>query len=66
MEDCATALELCGGQLDDAALWLTQNATHVPSDKAALSDSHSPVSFQTVEVKNAVFMSKLLLKATES
>lgn len=28
-EDCAHALRTCGGQLDEAALWLTQNSSPV-------------------------------------
>ncbi|KAL0274818.1 UNVERIFIED_CONTAM: hypothetical protein PYX00_002852 [Menopon gallinae] len=50
-EDCVKALEICGGEIDDAALWLTQNATHVPLDADGTSDSNSAVSFQTVEIK---------------
>lgn len=51
VEDCAKALELCNGQLDDAALWLTQNATHVPADNESSSDTQSAISFQTIEIK---------------
>ena len=29
--DCARALGECGGRLDDAALWLTQNAQPTPA-----------------------------------
>lgn len=38
-EDCITALEKCEGKLDDAALWLTQNA--VPIHSYAASHQHS-------------------------
>ncbi|KAK6626649.1 hypothetical protein RUM44_009125 [Polyplax serrata] len=50
-EDCTKALDICCGQLDDAALWLTQNAAHVPDEKGSLSDSKSTISFDTIEVK---------------
>lgn len=49
-EDCTKALEICGGEIDDAALWLTQNATHVPMNADGAADSNSAVAFQTVEV----------------
>jgi vacuolar protein sorting-associated protein 13D len=32
-EDCASALDKCGGKLDDAALWLTQHAKHKHSSE---------------------------------
>lgn len=50
-EDCTKALDICCGQLDDAALWLTQNAAHVPDEKGSLSDSKSTISFDTIEVR---------------
>lgn len=52
-EDCTKALKICSGKLDDAALWLTQNAAHVARDKetSSDSDSRSAISFETVEVK---------------
>ncbi|XP_039294739.1 vacuolar protein sorting-associated protein 13D isoform X2 [Nilaparvata lugens] len=34
-EDCASALEQCQGQLDDAALWLVQHASASASDSQA-------------------------------
>ncbi|RLU23666.1 hypothetical protein DMN91_003872 [Ooceraea biroi] len=44
--DCRVALDCCNGQLDDAALWLTQNA--VPSSSGAAATESS---FRTVEVQ---------------
>lgn len=52
-EDCAGALERCNGQLDDAALWLTQNALH-PQDTKSRPDTSSAVSFDTVEVSDSL------------
>lgn len=45
--DCRIALDHCNGQLDDAALWLTQNAVPSTSEAAAPNES----SFRTVEVQ---------------
>ncbi|XP_014236722.1 vacuolar protein sorting-associated protein 13D isoform X1 [Trichogramma pretiosum] len=39
--DCETALDKCNGHLDDAALWLTQNA--VPSSLQTTSSDDSPL-----------------------
>ncbi|KAL1131085.1 hypothetical protein AAG570_012322 [Ranatra chinensis] len=56
MEDCYKALNQCGGQLDDAALWLTQNATPA-SYKSSLVNSptqegaQSIFSFNNLEVQ---------------
>jgi len=47
--DCADALERCNGQLDEAALWLTQNVTH--EDSQIRSNSPSAISFDIVEVR---------------
>ncbi|XP_044592109.1 vacuolar protein sorting-associated protein 13D isoform X2 [Cotesia glomerata] len=41
--DCEAALDVCNGQLDDAALWLTQNAT--PSDHTKM--------FQVIEIDSS-------------
>ena len=46
------------GQLDEAALWLTQNAAHISNEKEFASDSRSAVSFKTVEVKNLLLGKK--------
>ncbi|XP_020712491.2 intermembrane lipid transfer protein Vps13D isoform X3 [Athalia rosae] len=44
--DCEAALDLCNGQLDDAALWLTQNA--IPNSQA---NSSGSLYIQAVEVQ---------------
>ena len=55
VEDCTEALKVCGGKLDDAALWLTQNASPV-SAVPSLDGSpkhlaiQSPLSFNQLEV----------------
>lgn len=54
--DCTKALEICNGQLDDAALWLTQNATHMPDDIDTSPDSRSAISFETIEVTHSLFL----------
>ena len=38
--DCEIALEKCNGYLDDAALWLTQNA--IPNNENILANDHLP------------------------
>lgn len=50
-EDCIAALENCEGKLDDAALWLTQNA--VPSRGLAQEGSkdNNDVFIKAVEVR---------------
>lgn len=45
-EDCFKALELCNQNLDDAALWLTQNASHSPDASGKLS-----LNVKAIEVK---------------
>lgn len=47
-EDCVTALQNCDGKLDDAALWLTQNA--IPNR------SHVAPSQETKNADNTVFI----------
>lgn len=39
--DCQIALEKCNGHLDDAALWLTQNA--IPNTNKAISSNEFPL-----------------------
>ena len=39
--DCETALDKCNGHLDDAALWLTQNA--VPNAEKAVTTEEFPL-----------------------
>ena len=39
--DCETALDKCNGHLDDAALWLTQNA--VPNTEKDLNNDEFPL-----------------------
>jgi vacuolar protein sorting-associated protein 13D len=64
--DCTTALNTCDGQLEEAALWLTQNASPARSTSpdgseqptgAAASEavflSGTPVSFATLEFKSS-------------
>ncbi|XP_026669305.1 vacuolar protein sorting-associated protein 13D isoform X1 [Ceratina calcarata] len=46
--DCRAALDLCNGQLDDAALWLTQNA--VPNSDTAVNNESA---FHTVELQTS-------------
>lgn len=46
--DCKIALDHCDGQLDDAALWLTQNA--VPISAEAVATNNDSV-FRTVELQ---------------
>ncbi|XP_012219117.1 intermembrane lipid transfer protein Vps13D isoform X2 [Linepithema humile] len=48
--DCKIALDYCDGQLDDAALWLTQNA--MPTSPAAAVANDGSV-FRTVELQAA-------------
>ncbi|CAG2067174.1 unnamed protein product, partial [Timema podura] len=51
-DDCEAALERCNGQLDDAALWLTQNA--VPADCSAkdnlANEGQANLSFDIIHV----------------
>lgn len=47
-EDCAHALDKCGGKLDDAALWLTQHAVNNP--QINFSEQASALSFQLVQI----------------
>lgn len=54
-EDCLKALEICEGKLDDAALWLTQNA--VPSRLAVTQENKDE---DNVFIK-AVDVSKIFL-----
>ncbi|XP_075234181.1 vacuolar protein sorting 13D [Lycorma delicatula] len=57
VEDCSEALERCNGQLDDAALWLTQHALSTSSHYSSYNSSpvhlqqQSPFSFTSIEVK---------------
>lgn len=44
-QDCVHALEMCDNQLDDAAIWLTQNAKTV-----TVNGEKSPLNIQAVEV----------------
>lgn len=46
-EDCFKALEICGSNLDDAALWLTQNAVLVEN----LVTKKNSLIFRNIEVK---------------
>ncbi|KAL6436334.1 hypothetical protein ACFW04_004699 [Cataglyphis niger] len=48
--DCKIALDRCDGQLDDAALWLTQNAEPTGSDAAAAAASNDSI-FRSVELE---------------
>lgn len=50
IEDCNEALKQCNGQLDDAALWLTQNA--IPSSVIGHSNGgETERMFSRLEVK---------------
>ncbi|XP_059608662.1 intermembrane lipid transfer protein Vps13D [Phlebotomus argentipes] len=46
--DCVRALEICSNQLDDAALWLTQNAE---PQKTLAMPSRGPLDIQAVEIR---------------
>uniref|UniRef100_A0A1B0D2C6 Uncharacterized protein n=1 Tax=Phlebotomus papatasi TaxID=29031 RepID=A0A1B0D2C6_PHLPP len=46
--DCMRALEICPNQLDDAALWLTQNAEPL---KTITVPSRGPLEIQAVEIR---------------
>ncbi|XP_029665286.1 LOW QUALITY PROTEIN: vacuolar protein sorting-associated protein 13D-like [Formica exsecta] len=48
--DCKIALDRCDGQLDDAALWLTQNAEPTSSDAAAAAASNDSI-FRSMELE---------------
>ncbi|XP_047110726.1 vacuolar protein sorting-associated protein 13D [Schistocerca piceifrons] len=51
-EDCLRALEFCHGDIDDAAIWLTQNA--VPDcreNSDSLSDRHTALGFEAITVE---------------
>ena len=64
-EDCVTALHECNNNLDDAALWLTQNAQPKPRASLATSSSEpssvtsssylstSSISFSSLQVKTS-------------
>lgn len=47
-QDCVHALEMCDNQLDDAAIWLTQNAKTVTDN-----GEKSPLNIQAIEVSSA-------------
>uniref|UniRef100_A0A0A9WG36 Vacuolar protein sorting-associated protein 13D n=3 Tax=Lygus hesperus TaxID=30085 RepID=A0A0A9WG36_LYGHE len=56
LEDCADALNRCNGQLDEAALWLTQNAIPLscstsPNESPVRHIMDAPFSFNNVEVE---------------
>ncbi|GLH07616.1 Vacuolar protein sorting-associated protein 13D [Gryllus bimaculatus] len=53
-DDCVAALNQCNG-LDDAALWLTQNAVPVDTStrQAVVSPGDSPLSFESISVDMA-------------
>ena len=44
-EDCALALTECRGQVNEAALWLTQNASPVKTAAASAAAAEQPVAF---------------------
>lgn len=48
--DCATALDKCNGQLDDAALWLTHNASPVHETLSNKNASSSSDAYSVIEV----------------
>ncbi|XP_072751576.1 intermembrane lipid transfer protein Vps13D isoform X2 [Anoplolepis gracilipes] len=48
--DCKMALDRCDGQLDDAALWLTQNAEPTDSDAVAVAANDESI-FRAVELE---------------
>ncbi|XP_059469653.1 intermembrane lipid transfer protein VPS13D isoform X2 [Neocloeon triangulifer] len=52
-EDCADALDRCGGRMDDAALWLTQHAKHTysPSPESPSHSSEGLLKFRQIELK---------------
>lgn len=47
-EDCLRALEMCDQNLDDAALWLIQNAASFHNNNE--SDNRSPLNVKAIEV----------------
>lgn len=49
-EDCLKALEICEGKLDDAALWLTQNAVPIRLTVTQENKDESNVFIKAVEV----------------
>lgn len=52
IEDCKLALEVSDNQLDEAALWLTQNAEPIKSPSRSISQQEeSPMNFNTIEVR---------------
>ena len=52
IEDCKLALEISDNQLDEAALWLTQNAEPIKSPlHIKTQNDDSPLSISTVELK---------------
>ncbi|CAB3365707.1 Hypothetical predicted protein [Cloeon dipterum] len=50
-EDCASALDQCGGKLDDAALWLTQHAKHSHMTSHHVQGGDGILSFKQMELK---------------
>ncbi|XP_054285267.1 intermembrane lipid transfer protein VPS13D-like [Macrosteles quadrilineatus] len=50
-EDCVKALETCSGQLDDAALWLTQHALPVVETHGSSEAGYTNRSFTVIEVE---------------
>ena len=55
-DDCVKALRLCDQSLDDAALWLTQNAAHSHFEVR----SPSPLNVKAIEVFDGLDISKLI------
>lgn len=49
-QDCIKALEICEMKLDDAALWLTQNAVSSYTQGFKETEQSSPLSISSVEV----------------
>lgn len=58
--DCATALDKCNGQLDDAALWLTHNASPVHETLSNKNASSSNAAYSVIEVCIVIQKSKCL------
>lgn len=51
IDDCKLALEVSDNQLDEAALWLTQNAEPIKSPSHLQRQEESPMNVSTIEVK---------------